>query len=78
MIRLPGPGPEWLALEESTNIWSLYNPLINQDLSYDESLSGQPGAWLVKENKFYMHAITKLKKDLLLKFKMISRTSFLS
>ena len=46
MIRLPGPGPEWLALEESTNIWSLYNPLINQDLSYDESLSGQPGAFL--------------------------------
>ena len=22
---------------------------LNQDLSYDESLSGQPGAWLVKK-----------------------------
>ena len=34
---------------------------INQDLSYDESLYGQPGAWLV--NFFFdMHAITKLKQ----------------
>ena len=35
--------------------------LLNQDLSYDESLSGQLGAWRVKEIFFYMHAITKLK-----------------
>ena len=48
---------------------------IHQDLSYDDSLSGRPGAWLVKFF-FYMHAITKLKNNLILKFKMISRTSF--
>ena len=35
---------------------------VDQDLSYDESLSGRPGAWLVKKRKNYMHAITKLKK----------------
>ena len=35
---------------------------INQDLSYDDSLSDGPGAWLVKKIFFYMHAITKLKK----------------
>ena len=33
---------------------------INQDFSYDESLSGRPGDWLVIF--FYMAAITKLKK----------------
>ena len=32
---------------------------LHQDLSYDESLSDQPGAWLVKKLFFYMHAITK-------------------
>ena len=26
---------------------------LNQDLSYDESLSGQPGAWLVKKYSLY-------------------------
>ena len=37
--------------------------MLDQDLSYDESLSGQPGAWLVKRRKKnYMHAITKLSK----------------
>ena len=35
-----------------------------QDLSYDESLSGRPGAWLVKKIFFCMYAITKLKKRL--------------
>ena len=35
---------------------------VYQDLSYDESLTGQPGAWLVKKKLFYMHAITKLQK----------------
>ena len=33
---------------------------LNQDLGYDESLSGQPRAWFVKK----MHAITKLQKRL--------------
>ena len=49
---------------------------INQDFSYYESLSGQPGAWRVKKIFFYMQAITKLRKYLILKFKITSRTSF--
>ena len=35
---------------------------IYQDMSYDKSLSGRPGACLVKKIFFNMHAITKLKK----------------
>ena len=31
-------------------------------LSHDESLTSEPGAWLVKKKFFYMHAITKLQK----------------
>ena len=34
---------------------------LDQDLSYGEMLSGQPGAWL-EENMLYIHAITKFKK----------------
>ena len=41
----------------------LYN-CINQDLGYDESLSGQPGACLMKKIFFYIHAFTKLQKIL--------------
>ena len=36
---------------------------LDQDLSYDESLSGQPGAWIVKKIFFYVYAITKRKKN---------------
>ena len=32
---------------------------INQDLSYNESLSGQPEAWLVNKIFFRMHAINQ-------------------
>ena len=35
---------------------------VYQDLSYDGILASQPGAWLVKKNMFYMHAITKFQK----------------
>ena len=46
---------------------------IDQDLSYGEILVGRPGAWLVK---FFLYACNKkkLKRDLMLTFKMISRT----
>ena len=33
-----------------------------QDLSYDESLSGQPGAWLVKKNIFICMQSQNIKK----------------
>ena len=50
---------------------------INQDLCYDESLSGQPGTWLVKKIFFIcLQSQNFFKKYLILKFKMISRTSF--
>ena len=45
-------------------------------MSYGEILAGRPGAWLVKKNIFYMHEIKKVKKELRLKFKLISRTCF--
>ena len=35
---------------------------IDQDLSYGEILAGPPGAWLVKQIFFCMHAIKKVKK----------------
>ena len=38
------------------------NILFYQDLSYGEILAGQPGAWQVKKQMFYMHAITKCQK----------------
>ena len=44
--------------------------------SYDDSLSGRLGAWPVKKNIFSMHTITKLKQNLILKFKIIFKTSF--
>ena len=49
---------------------------LDQDLSYDESLSGRPGAWLVKFFFICMQS-QNFKKNLILKFKTISRTFFL-
>ena len=50
------------------------NSGLNQDLSYGDILAGRPGAWLLKTNIFYMHAIKKVLKKHMLKFKTISRT----
>ena len=47
-----------------------------QDLRQGEILAGRPGAWLVKKKCFKCMQSQNLKKDLILKFKMISRTSF--
>ena len=47
---------------------------INQDLSYGEILPGRPGAWLVKKIFFICMQSKKLKKEIRLKFKMISKT----
>ena len=47
---------------------------IYQDLSYGEILAGRPGAWLVKKIIFIGMQSIKLKRELMLKFKMISRT----
>ena len=49
---------------------------LNQDLSYDESFSGPPGALHVQEIFFICMQSQNLKQDLILKFKIISRTSF--
>jgi len=43
-------------------------------LSYGEILAGRPGAWLVKKLFFICMQSKKLKRELMLKFKMISRT----
>ena len=61
-----------------TNVygWKLSVCEIYQDLSYDDSLSGRPGAWLVKKIFFICMQSQNLKKNLILKFKIISRTSF--
>ena len=50
--------------------------LIKQDLSYDVSLSGQPGAWVLKKFFSYMHAITKLKQSPHIEIENDYRTSF--
>ena len=50
--------------------------VIFQDFSYDESLSSQPGAWLVKKIFFICMQSKKLKQKLRSKFKMISSTCF--
>ena len=60
----------WLILDQFILV------CIYQDLSYDESLSGRPGAWLEKKIFFICMQSQILKKDLILKFKIISRTSF--
>ena len=44
-----------------------------RDLSYGEILAGRPGAWLVKKIYFICMQSKKLKKELMLKFKIISR-----
>ena len=49
---------------------------VDQDLSYDESLSGRPGAWLVKKLFIVCMQSQNLKKDFILKFIIIFRTSF--
>ena len=46
-----------------------------QDLSYDEILAGRPEAWLVKKICIICMQSQNLKKYLILKFKVISRTS---
>ena len=50
--------------------------LLYQDLSYDESLSGQLGAWLVNKVSFICMQSQNLREDLIFKFKIISRTCF--
>ena len=47
-----------------------------QDLSNGEILAGRPGAWLVKKRKFICMQSQNFQKDLILKFKTISRTCF--
>ena len=44
---------------------------IYQDLSYGEILAGRPEAWL---DNFFLCMHSNFKKDLILKFKIISRT----
>ena len=48
---------------------------VDHNLEKGDTKSGQLEDWLVKKNNFYMNAIKKVKKELMLKFKMISRTS---
>ena len=50
---------------------------IYQDLSYDGILAGRPGAWLGKKICFVCMQSKNFKKDLILKFKTISRTCFI-
>ena len=49
---------------------------IYQDLSYSEILAGRHRAWLVKKIRFICMQSQKFKKDLIFKFKTISRTCF--
>ena len=51
--------------------------LVDQDLSYDESLTGQPGAWLEKKIFFICMQSQNFKTNLILKFEMFSRTCFI-
>ena len=51
----------YLTLNTQFSTFAFRSYDLYQDLSYVESLSGQPGAWLVKK-KNYLHATTKLKK----------------
>ena len=44
---------------------------IDQDLSYGKILAGRPGAWLVNK-KFLCMQSKKLRRELMLKLKMIS------
>ena len=50
---------------------------IYQDLSYGEILAGQPEAWLVKKIFFVCMQSQNFKKNLILKFKTISKTCFI-
>ena len=49
---------------------------INHDLSYGDILSGQHGARLVKKYFVYLCNNKMAKKEVILKFKTISRTGF--
>ena len=49
---------------------------LNQDLSYGEMFSGQTVDWLVNKKMFICMLSQKVKKNLILKFKYISRTCF--
>ena len=48
-----------------------------QDLSYGEILAGRPGAWLLKKIRFIYMQSQNFKRDLILKFKTISRKCFI-
>ena len=61
---------------ENLNLKIQTQYFIDQDWSYNESLSGRPGAWLVKKIFFVCMQSQNFKKDFILKFKMILRTSF--
>ena len=50
------------------------NGCSDQDWSYGEILAGRPGAWLVKKFILYACNQKKLKRKLILKFKMITKT----
>ena len=49
---------------------------IDRDLSYGEILAGLPEAWLVKKIFYLCMQSQNFRKDLILKFKIISRTCF--
>ena len=51
-----------MTIEKKGNLRLRRCKSLYQDLSYGEILPGWPGAWLVKKNIFYMHAIKKMKK----------------
>ena len=50
---------------------------LDHNLEYGQTKSGQLGDWLVKEKKKLCMQSKKLKKELMLNFKMISRTCFI-
>ena len=49
---------------------------LDRDLNYGEILAGHTGAWLVKKISFMCMQSQNFKTDLILRFKMISRTCF--
>ena len=49
---------------------------IDQDLSYGEILADRPEAWVVKKNILLCMQSQNVKNVVILKFKIISRTSF--
>ena len=51
---------------------------LNQDLSYDGILAGRPGAWHMKKICNICMQSQNFERDLILKFKTIYRTCFIS